>query len=312
MAEQRRSAAKKKAGARGRAAAPAGPRHAGAVEDRRPAKRKAGRAASGRTPRGARKADPRRGRPKTKAAPGRRPGAGKPPAPDAVRYPSSQDGGLTEEERIESAKYTAPSSARVFEEERFVFPETYGVNRVRLLVKDPAWLFVHWDVNPEAVRQLGAEVGTRAVELSKLTLRVFDPSNGGGAVILVPAGARSWYVRADAKRRAYRAELGLTLPSGEFRLLAESNTVVTPRVGPSSERASQVASYRGGRALAGRRGRSTAEEEIRSASARGSAWKPAPDRLTPETDEWAASSEARAGASDSFRPSGGASDVHRR
>src|SRR5688500_1583110 len=48
----------------------------------------------------------------------------------------------TEEERIESSKYLPRSAPkRLFETERFVFPESYGVNRVRLLVKDPEWLF---------------------------------------------------------------------------------------------------------------------------------------------------------------------------
>ncbi len=53
-------------------------------------------------------------------------------APRPLVAPSS-----SEEELIESAKYAAPAARRVFEEERFVFPETYGENRVRLLVKDP-------------------------------------------------------------------------------------------------------------------------------------------------------------------------------
>jgi hypothetical protein len=56
-------------------------------------------------------------------------------------------------------------------------------------------------------------------------------------VILLPEGVHTWYVKADETPRAYRAELGLTLPSGEFRRLAESNTVRTPWVGPSAERA---------------------------------------------------------------------------
>ena len=44
---------------------------------------------------------------------------------------------LSEEEQIGSAKYLPRElPPRVFEEERFIFPETYGVNRVRLLVRD--------------------------------------------------------------------------------------------------------------------------------------------------------------------------------
>ncbi len=146
--------------------------------------------------------------------------------------------GLSEEEQIRAAKYLPRElPKRVFDEERFLFPESYGVNRVRLLVRDPEWIFAYWDVNASAVRDVGAVIGERALALSQLTLRIVDPVSGAVSDILLPPGARWWYVRADSSRRAYRAELGLTLPSGEYRPLAESNTVVTPRVGPSPERA---------------------------------------------------------------------------
>jgi hypothetical protein len=144
---------------------------------------------------------------------------------------------VSEEERIEDAKYQPRERPpRAFEEERFLFPETYGENRVRLLVKDPEWLFAHWDVAPESLDGLRRDVGERTAALSRLTLRIRDPHHGGASVILLPEGVRSWYVKADHEPRAYRAELGFTLPSGEFRSLAESNTVRTPWAGSSGER----------------------------------------------------------------------------
>ncbi len=224
--------------------------------------------------------------------------------------------GLTEEEAIESAKYQiAGASRRVFEEERFVFPDTYGINRIRLLVKDPEWLFVHWDVDPESVAELRTAVGERTVALSKLTLRIIDPGNGGMSVVLLPPGVRSWYVRADSTRRAYRAELGLTLPSGEFRRLAESNTVVTPRVGPSNERARRVLSYREAQMIPSDVASAVSADEVRSASSAAGPWHPAAERVAPEApvaaDGWSGERPAPGGASDTFGP-GGASDVHRR
>lgn len=155
----------------------------------------------------------------------------------------------TEEERIESSKYLprrAPK--RLFETERFIFPESYGINRLRLLVKDPEWLFAHWDVDPKVMQSLRTDLGERALALSRLTLRLSDTVEGGSTVILLPKTARSFYIRADGASRSYQAELGLTLPSGEFRALAASNTVGTPRVGPSPEPArTRVRFDRGGR-----------------------------------------------------------------
>ena len=145
---------------------------------------------------------------------------------------------LSDEERIESAKYLPRDlPPRLFEEERFIFPESYGVNRLRLVPRDPQWLFAHWDVDSRSLGDLRNEIGERAVAVSRLTLRISDPDAGGTKVIHVPEGSRSWYVRADSIPRAYRAELGFTLPSGEFRKVAESSTVKTPWSGPSKQTA---------------------------------------------------------------------------
>ena len=152
---------------------------------------------------------------------------------------------LSEEEQIGSAKYLPRElPPRVFEEERFVFPETYGTNRVRLLVKDPHWLFAHWDVDPRVREELRGEKGERIAALARLTLRLTNDKAGAATPIVLPEAARSWYLRAAPGHRAYRVELGLTLPSGEYRPIARSNAVSTPRVGPSPEKARRRASYR--------------------------------------------------------------------
>jgi hypothetical protein len=196
---------------------------------------------------------------------------------------------LTQEERIESAKYLPRHlPKRLFEEERFLFPESYGVNRVRLLVKDPEWLFAYWDVDPRSVDTLRNEIGERALALTRLTLRVSDARGRDASVILLPYGARAWYVRAETTPRNYRAHLGWTLPSGEFRPLAESNTVTTPRSGPSS-------------VAAARRVRFGATPE---AIAEAAAAPPAEERPTAE--------KGRTRPASRKRPKGGASDVFRR
>jgi hypothetical protein len=173
---------------------------------------------------------------KVKAAAGER----EPAAPPPPAAPT-----LSEEEQIGSAKYLPRElPPRVFEEERFIFPETYGVNRVRLLVKDPHWLFAHWDVDPRVRERLRGEKGERVAALARLTLRLTDDHGGIGGAIVLPEGARSWYLRAVPGHRSYRVELGITLPSGEYRGLARSNAVSTPRMGPSPVKATRRASYR--------------------------------------------------------------------
>jgi hypothetical protein len=257
-----------------------------------------------------------------------RPAAARPRREPPV--PATDAADLTDEQRVESAKYlTREQPRRVFEEERFIFPETYGRNRLRLLIKDPQWLFAHWDVDPGVFSGLRAEMGERAAALSRLTLKVTDAEHGGGAVIHLPEEARSWYVRADRARRAYRAELGVTLPSGEYRVLATSNTVRTPAGTASSRRASRRARYEGPRRTlpldpAGAWPRHEAPPALSPAAARaprrGAAaapgpWEPQPAEPRPARTSGAAHGEPpeQGGASDVHGPrKPGASDLHRR
>lgn len=229
----------------------------------------------------------------------------------AVEPPRASLAG-SEEEQIEAAKYLPRELPRLFEEERFIFPESYGQSRIRLLVKDPEWLFAHWDVDPQSLARVRQELGERASALSRLTLRVTDPHNGGESRVLLPEGARSWYVRADGAERSYQAQLGLTLPSGEFRSLAESNTVRTPRSGPSAEGAPRRARYDGAGVSATLA--APPPERRESAPAEGPGpWKPDPatagypgtlagaSPLATETGRVRGPGEAPGGASDVYR-----------
>src|SRR5262249_3422501 len=173
-----------------------------------------------------------------------------------------------------------------------LFPETYGVDRVRLLVKDPEWLFAYWDLSRRSVDTLRREVGERGMALTRLTLRITDPAHGGTSVILLPYAARAWHVRGARVPRSYRALLGWTLPPGQFRVLAESNVVRTPRSGPSSE-------------LARRRARWNAPlHEIESALPGSADSHPGPWRTEPI--------DVDARGKGRKRRLGGASDVFRR
>jgi hypothetical protein len=224
--------------------------------------------------------------------------------------------GLSEEDQIREAKYLPRElPKRLFEEERFVFPETYGVNRIRLLVRDPEWIFAYWDVNLEAMKDLARNVGERSLALSRLTLRIVDPVSGAVRDILLPPGARWWYVRTDAARRKYRAELGITLPSGEYRRLAGSNTVVTPRVGPSAVAARRRLSYAQARELPLSAAEAAAAEDGRSGLA-GTPWAAGSLAGAAEPAEPTAKKQ-KGGASDAFGPGvasarPGASDGFRR
>jgi hypothetical protein len=264
-----------------------------------------------------------RPKPEKVAAPAPRRPAARAAAPRTPRAkPASAEADSADEQRIESAKYTTGEQGqprRVFEEEKFIFPETYGRNRVRLLVKDPQWIFAHWDVDPSVFAGLRSELGERAAALSRLTLKVSDPEHGGGAVIHLPEDARSWYLRADRVRRAYTAELGLTLPDGSYRVLATSNRVRTPQGSASPRHAGRRARYIGPRPHP--EGGTVDPQYLLAAGESRAAGEGAPGRKGEGLGPWKpmlaesgphGARGAPAGEESSAPGKGGASDVHRR
>ncbi len=271
----------------------------------------------GRGPRSRGEALPKEGGRPRAPRPGGRTGAAarRPPVAEAPPPAARDANALSEEDAIRSAKFLPRDlPPRLFEEERFLFPEGYGVDRVRLLVKDPEWLFAYWDVNPASLGDLGQGLGERALALSRLTLRIKDPVHGGSSDILLPPGARWWYVRGDSAPRSYRAELGVTLPSGEFRRLAESNTVVTPRVGPSSQRATRRMTYSQAQAMPPQPPGGGGEDEMRTSAGQAvGPWQgPSGDGLRSGLGSAGEPTPpGKGGASDAFQQ-GGASDVFRR
>jgi hypothetical protein len=173
-------------------------------------------------------------------------------------------------------------------------------------VKDPEWLFAHWDVDPAVLAALRKDLGERALALSRLTLRLSDTVEGGSTVILLPKSVRGFYIRADGAARSYQAELGLTLPSGEFRALAASNTVGTPRVGPAPEAASTSVRFQ-------RTGDHVTEAARTLAANRATAGRMADTRVVPEQAPGSGSGSASAsGKGPRGTPRGGASDTYRR
>jgi hypothetical protein len=140
----------------------------------------------------------------------------------------------TEQDEVASTRYSAAETTRLaVEDDSFAFPKTYGRTRVRLLMQSPGRLFVHWDLSPGVFEELRAQLGRRAASPARLAVRITTPGAVRPLLVMLPRGARSWYVDVPGQRQEYRAELGLMLPSGEFRALATSNVVRMPRTTPS-------------------------------------------------------------------------------
>ena len=145
------------------------------------------------------------------------------------------------EQRIKASKYYLGVHEAPDIDDGFTFPVTHGEDIAVLMVRDPYWLFAYWEFSPELNDDLIARLGEDTVRDSRLVLRVYDitgtdaDSPVGYHDIDVAPGARDWYINVTHVESDYCVDIGLILPDGSFVVIARSNRVSLPPIGPSKE-----------------------------------------------------------------------------
>jgi hypothetical protein len=148
---------------------------------------------------------------------------------------------------VQHAKYEAETGKAVKMEpepmpvpEPHELPPAYGGDRIVLLVRDPYWVHVYWEISRDTL--LGAKkILKEEGETAQSILRVYDITgiefDGSNAEwffdIEIDGGANNWYVNTMVPNRTYCIEIGLLSKSGKFVMLARSNRATTPRDAPS-------------------------------------------------------------------------------
>lgn len=111
---------------------------------------------------------------------------------------------------------------------------TASADRLLLLVRDPYWLQVTWEVSPASVTRARTALGQHwhgaqpVVRIGKLG---DDGAVSGMRQVKVHGGVSHWYVDVAEPPSRYRAEIGYLDLSGEFYSIARSNEVQTPEAG---------------------------------------------------------------------------------
>jgi hypothetical protein len=137
----------------------------------------------------------------------------------------------------------APPNGQATEE----LPETYGVDEVEILCKDPWWYFAYWEVTETGLAAAREQLGPSAKE-ARLILRVFATGGSSSAA----GGARSRdgrdirdvpvqthhgrrYLEAPRPNSLLRVAIGLLSPEGFFAPIAHSSLLRVPPQQPSAE-----------------------------------------------------------------------------
>ena len=123
---------------------------------------------------------------------------------------------------------TAPAAApQVGPDPGLPIPDSYGLDRLVLLVQDPHHIFAYWEVSPATYARVAALAGAGAA-----TVLVLHTSSGAEQREVDLCGGN--YYLAVAPGATYRAEIALRSREGHLHSLAISNFVATPAAGPSS------------------------------------------------------------------------------
>jgi len=109
-------------------------------------------------------------------------------------------------------------------------PETYGLDRLVAMPKDPEWTHLYWELRPETVEAIKAE---HSGEFPVLHLRGFDTTDvlfdGLNAPVSldieVAPYARSWYLRLPYQGRVYTFEYGHFAANGDWKGVLRSQPI---------------------------------------------------------------------------------------
>lgn len=121
-------------------------------------------------------------------------------------------------------------------------PESYYQTYVTLLSKEPYVLYAYWEIAADDIErlreQIGAEAdqGTYTLRVYDVTLIDFDGTNANYWFDLDELFMKNRYIHVGSDDATYVCEIGLRLPSGDFKSLARSNYIRAQRAGASQRR----------------------------------------------------------------------------
>lgn len=113
-------------------------------------------------------------------------------------------------------------------------------DRIVVIVRDPYWLHVFWELTHQSVQRAEAALG-QDWHGARPILRVCDVSaqdttSTAEAIVRdieIHGGCNNWYVEVAQPPRSYRVDIGYLSRRGQFYVLARSNVVTTPKAGVS-------------------------------------------------------------------------------
>ena len=130
------------------------------------------------------------------------------------------------------------------EESKDISSETVSENgdRMIVMVRDPFWLHVYWEVTRQSVDRVRAAMAEHW-HGAKPVLQLIEVDGGSTTStaervvrqIEIHGGVKTWYIDVVDPPKSYRGLLGYAAADGKFHPMVRSNVVTTPKLGTSDE-----------------------------------------------------------------------------
>ncbi len=117
---------------------------------------------------------------------------------------------------------------------------TSAKDRILVIVRDPFWLHVFWELTHQSVQRAEAALG-QDWHGSRPILRVYDVTSQDTTStaemvvrdIDIHGGCTNWYVEVTQPPKSYRVDIGYVSKRNQFYVLGRSNIVTPPKAGVS-------------------------------------------------------------------------------
>ena len=111
-------------------------------------------------------------------------------------------------------------------------------DRVVIMVRDPYWLHVYWELSRRSIERAQAAMGQHW-HAARPVLRLHELTRNGTTSaarqvirdIDIHGGVNNWYIDVQNPPRSYQVDGGYLAPGGRFFCIARSNVANTPAVG---------------------------------------------------------------------------------
>jgi hypothetical protein len=115
----------------------------------------------------------------------------------------------------------------MFDDGGLPIPESYGLDRLVAMVRDPLCIFCYWELSGQALPELRKRLGPEMLPACTWALRLYRLKDYVAEDVEIQETANNWYLRLSSPGK-HQVELALLSPGGDWFSLLVSQVVETP------------------------------------------------------------------------------------